>query len=136
MQGYFVSITEIFDVNELRKKILIIDDMPEMVSVVVEFLQNEHYIVLTSTNGKEGVVINEQKDPDLIILDLRMPIMDGIATLKEIRKTDSRVKVIILSGYIDEKIKKDFEGLHVNDYLDKPFDGHQLFYAITNVLGS
>jgi len=120
----------------MSRKILLIDDMSEIVKVISEYLKSENYQVFTATNGMDGISINEAEDPDLIILDLRMPIMDGIETLQEIRKTDEKVKVIILSGYLKEYSIKDIEGLGISEYLNKPFNGIELLRAVVNVLDS
>jgi len=116
------------------KKILVIDDMPEIVNVVSDFLRSEHYQIFTTTNGKDGIKLNEIENPDLIILDLLMPEMDGIETLKRIRQTDNKVKVIVLSGYINADVKKDTTNLGINRYLDKPFNGTELLQAVVSVL--
>ena len=116
------------------KKILVIDDMPEIVNVVSDFLRSEHYQIFTTTNGADGIKLNELENPDLIILDLLMPEMDGIETLKRIRQTDNKVKVIVLSGYINADVKKDTTNLGINRYLDKPFNGTELLQAVVSVL--
>ena len=132
-QGYFGFFHEIKLVN---KKILIIDDMLEIVNVVSTFLRLEHYQIISATNGKDGIRLNELENPDLIILDLFMPEMDGTETLKQIRQTDSKVKVIILSGYINDEVKKGTSNLGINQYLGKPFDGNELLRVVIEVIGS
>jgi len=109
--------------------------MPEIVNVVSTFLRLEHYQIISATNGKDGIRLNELENPDLIILDLFMPEMDGTETLKQIRQTDSKVKVIILSGYINDEVKKSTSNLGINQYLGKPFDGNELPNCCKNATG-
>jgi len=119
--------------NEAQKKILIVDDEPSVIIVISEFLKWKGYQVLIAVNGLDAIAINDKENPYLIILDLRMPGIDGIETLRRIRKTDKEVKVIILSGYITDDIKMDGDYLGISSYLDKPFDSETLYKAINNI---
>jgi len=59
--------------------------------------------------------------------------MDGIETLRRIRETDKKVKVIIFSGYINDMVKEDAKDLNISQYFHKPFDGDQLFQMINKI---
>jgi len=118
----------------MQKKILVVDDAPQIVGFLEKLLEHEGYEVFTALNGVDGIRLNEQENPDLIILDLHMPGMDGVEVLRQVRWADGKVKVIILSGYVDDKVKKETADLDVGKYLPKPFDSQQLFHAINNVL--
>ena len=71
----------------MAKKILVIDDDPDISSLTKAFLENKGYIALTAKDGKEGVTIANKQTPDLILLDILMPNMDGFAVLQEIKKS-------------------------------------------------
>ena len=115
------------------KKVLVIDDEQAVVDVVSEFLKWEDYDVLSATTGLEGIRINDKENPDLIILDLRMPGLSGIDALRQIRKTDKDVRVVILSGYLSDDVCADMAGLDVNTCLRKPFDSDTLYQTIENI---
>lgn len=111
-------------------KILLIDDEPELLALMKEMLEDEGYQVFCALNGAAGVHLNEKENPDLIILDLRMPGMDGLETLRQIRKTDGEVRVIILTTYGSVESIKAAASLNVNEYLSKPFENRDLIRMV------
>jgi two-component system response regulator (stage 0 sporulation protein F) len=115
-------------------KILMIDDEPELLEVMKDVLEEQNYQVFQASNGPEGVLINEMIDPDLIILDLRMPGMDGIETLRKIRESDMVVLVVILTGYGCPDTIRDAADLEVSEYLSKPFENDDLVTVIGKLL--
>jgi len=117
-----------------RRKILVIDDEPELLALLMEVLEDEGYQALSAANGADGIRLNELENPDLIVLDLRMPEMDGIETLRQIRKQDDKVKVVILTGYGSPDIIRDAADLDVSEYLSKPFENEHLLRVIGETL--
>ena len=122
-----------------RNKILVVDDEPDMLELMMIVLTRKGYQSFGATNGADAIIINEKENPDLIILDLRMLEMDGLETLRHIRKTDAKVRVIILSGLPDGADSpatiKDMADLDVSERLCKQLDNDQVLHAVTNVLG-
>ena len=118
----------------VRKKILVVDDEPDIVEIIMADLTDKGYQAFGATNGADAIIINAKENPDLIILDLRMPEMDGIEALRHIREKDRKVRVIVLTGVGSPDIVKDVAGLDVSECLRKPIDHDQLFDAIRNVL--
>ena len=116
-------------------KILVIDDELDLLSLLMGVLTDEGYQAFSAANGADGVRLNELENPDLIILDLRMPEMDGIETLRNIRKQDDKVKVVILTGYGSPDTIRDAADLNVSEYLSKPFDNEQLLRVISETIG-
>ena len=116
------------------RKILIIDDEPDLLDLMRDVLKVKGYQVFCASNGFDGILLNEQKDPDLILLDLRMPKMDGIETLRNIRKYDDKVLVIILTGYACPDTIRDAIELNVSEYLSKPFENKHLVSVIGKAL--
>jgi len=103
------------------KTVLIADDDPITVKKVTESLEPRKYTVLSARNGKECLELALKDNLDVIILDVIMPVMNGLEALEEIRKT-SDVPVIILSAYGNpEQIEKARE-LGIECFLNKPFD--------------
>ena len=98
-------------------------------------LEQQSYQVFCAASGAEGIQLNEQKKPDLIILDLHMPEMDGIETLRNIRKTDENVIVVILTGYACPDTIRDAVDLNVSEYLSKPFGNSELLNVIGKAFG-
>ena len=115
-------------------KILMIDDEPDLLDLMKDLLEEKRYQVFCASNGSDGILLNEQKNPDLILLDLRMPEMDGIETLRNIRKHDEKVLVIILTGYGCPDTIRDAVDLNVSEYLSKPFENEDLVSVISKTL--
>ena len=122
--------------KKLVPQILVIDDEPDLCYLLEDILGEEGYEVITTPDGFEGIKRNEDSNPDLILLDLKMPQMGGIETLRRIRKKDKDVIVIILTGYGDAETVRDAADLDVYEYISKPFKNHDIISVIEEALAS
>ncbi len=114
-----------------KKRILIIDDDADMVEMVALRLTAAGYDVISSTNALEGLEKARQENPDLILLDIRMPQMDGHTMLRNLKKYGEKTKpipVIIVTGSKELKDLFDLEG--AADYIVKPFTDEEFFAKI------
>jgi len=112
-----------------RFRILAVDDEVRILNFLVSKLKSSGYDVLTATNGLEGLEQVKAQEPDLVVLDVLMPKMDGLAMLKELRSFSSMpVIVLTAKGADTDRIK----GLHLgaDDYLPKPFNPDELVARI------
>lgn len=116
-----------------NKKILIIEDDKSIRAFMLMSLTGENYICVEATKGTEGIELFEKEKPDLILLDLGLPDIDGNDVLKYIRKV-SNVPIIIVSarGKDDEKVYALDAG--ADDYLTKPFSLNELLARIRVIL--
>ena len=109
----------------MRKKILICDD-EEGVRESLKLILEDNYDLSFAENGNEAVK-NVKKDPvDLVILDIKMPKMTGIETLKELKRISPSVKVIMASGYKSVEAASEAMKYGASDYLVKPFDSKEV----------
>ncbi len=109
------------DLNGKEGTILVIDDeLGPRESLRILF--KDDYRVITTDNGEKGIAALKEYDPDMIILDLRMPGKNGLETLEEIRDIDEKVPVIILTGYGDMEAAKKAIHLGTLEFISKPFD--------------
>jgi two-component system alkaline phosphatase synthesis response regulator PhoP len=106
-------------------KILIIDDEPSIVNLVAAYLKPEGYEVLTASDGPSGLKAARAFQPDLIILDLMLPGMDGIELLSRLRR-ESEVYVILLTAKTEETDKVVGLSVGADDYVTKPFSPREL----------
>jgi len=117
-------------------RILVVDDEPEMVEIITMMLENEGYEIEKAYNGHECLNKLEKGKFDLVLLDIRMPKMDGWETLRKMKekKIVDGTKVIILT--VEKGPGVEIFGLQnfVKDYLTKPFDRETLVESITGVL--
>lgn len=122
-----------------QASILLCEDEPLIQSVYEKYLTKQGYHVLTANNGKIGLKIAKEKHPDLILLDILMPVMDGLTTLKELRKDawGKTAKVLVLTNLSMSDDQKYTEDYGVKGFLIKA--DHSLSDVadiIKNVLGS
>lgn len=120
-----------------KDTILIIDDDKFVVESIFESLKREDYNIVSAGNGAEGLELIKKEKPILIILDLKMPVMDGMSFLDKIRILDSvPFSVIILSAHGDnEDIKNSFE-LGAVSYLRKPYNIYELTGLVKNTINT
>lgn len=121
--------------NNNKYKILIVEDEINIGNVVTALLEANGYQAILAKNGLHGQLMYASHRPDLIVLDLGLPDMDGIEFLREIRK-DSFTPVIVLSARSDEKDKVEALDLGANDYVTKPFGSAELVARVRSVLRS
>lgn len=114
-------------------KILVVEDERNISEIVVKYLQKENYNVLLAENGIDALNIFHSNSPDLIILDIMMPYLNGFEVLEEIRKT-SKVPVIILSAKSSFDDRIDGLTIGADDYLIKPFSPKELLLRIEKLL--
>lgn len=116
------------------KKILIADDEKNMIWAMKKALKDERYRLITASDGEEAVKLTMDEEPDLILLDLRMPKLDGMEALKEIRRMDDKIPVIMLTAHGTMESAVEAMKLGALDYLSKPFDIDELKIIIERAL--
>jgi len=126
-----MSTNSSFSKNPMR--ILVVDDDPPSVKMTAFLLREEGYQVLTANNGNDALKLAEQEDPDLILLDVMMPGLDGFATLREIRSRFA-IPVIFLSAKGETSDRVAGLELGADDYLAKPFEPSELLARVKAVL--
>ena len=109
-------------------KILVADDQLGVRTLLVSIFQDDDHEVKMATNGESALRLlsSFSFEPDLILLDMKMPGMDGIETLQQIRSLDRRVPVIMMTGYNDPHNTEQAKELGILYYMTKPFDLFEL----------
>ena len=117
--------------NELRANILLVDDEERFVEILAQRLQARGLNVDVATTGEKAIALTKVKDFDAVLLDLSMPGMDGIEVLKEMKKTNPVLQIIILTGQgsIQASVEVMKEG--AMDFIEKPVDINKLLEKIT-----
>ena len=109
-------------VNVPAARILVIDDNRDVVDILVTFLRGEGYGMLGALTSDEGLKLVSVSRPDLVLLDILMPGLNGIEVLKRIRSINPTTKVIIVTGNADFRLAREALELGAVAYVDKPFD--------------
>ncbi len=116
-----------------QRRILVVDDEPDLVHAVRLYLEMEGYLVFAASNGYEALEKVREKLPDLVVLDVMMPEMDGFETLQKIREAHT-IPVIMLTVRGEEADKVRGLQLGADDYVTKPFSQRELLSRIQAVL--
>jgi two-component system alkaline phosphatase synthesis response regulator PhoP len=119
-----------------KGKILIVEDDRDIVEMVEYNLKEEGYETLSAVNGEDGVELARRQQPDLIILDIMLPIMDGFEVCRTLRSSDvtAQIPIIILSAKSQETDKVVGLELGADDYVTKPFSPRELIARIRAIL--
>jgi DNA-binding response OmpR family regulator len=114
------------------KKILLIDDSADLRENVAELLVLENYMVLTFSNGGEGLASAAAEQPDLILCDVVMPDCDGFAVLERLKQKNSTMNIPVIMFTASEEKKNKYKGLALGavDFITKPFDNEDLVNTI------
>jgi DNA-binding response OmpR family regulator len=103
-------------------RILVVDDEVAICNLLKEFLSRKGYDVYTAPDGRAAIAMVKERRPHIVLLDIMMPGMGGIDTLKEIKKVDPRVVVIMLTAIADNELGLRTLELGASDYICKPLD--------------
>jgi len=117
----------------MTKTILVVDDEKRIISLLKAYLEQQGFLVTTALNGKDAIYIARHEKPDLIILDIMMPEMDGYEFMRQHRK-ERETPIILLTAKVDEDDKVIGLELGADDYVTKPFSPRELTSRIRAVL--
>lgn len=107
-------------------RVLVIDDEVEVRNILTDFLGRKNYEVITAEDGPRGLDQLDAFRPDLVLLDVRMPGMDGIEVLREIKKRRPGTCVLMITAWGDQTSANEAIRLGANDYITKPLSFAQL----------
>ena len=117
-------------------KILVVDDEPNIVQTLQDRLEMNDYRVVTACNGKDGLEKAISEKPDIVLLDVIMPVMDGHEMLEHLRKTEEGrdISVIMLTARSQNNDIARATACGIEDYIVKPFDLSELLEKIESIL--
>ena len=117
-------------------KLLVVDDEIALCDLLRHFFIKQGYRVLMATSGQEALAIVTKEQPDLMLLDVKMPRMSGIEVLKQLRERGDEVKVIMVSATRDDVTINEARKLGAIDYVTKPFHLDYLEQVVLKKLAS
>ncbi len=114
-------------------KVLVVDDAPEIVRIVRDYLEHAGFSVVTASNGVDALRLARTERPDLIVLDLGLPGRDGLDVTRDLRR-ESSIPIVMLTARTDEADKLVGLELGADDYVTKPFSARELVARVRAVL--
>ena len=118
----------------MEEKILVVDDELEVRNLLTDHLTREGYDVIQASNGEEALVLAEKKDPQVILLDVKMPGIDGVEVCRRLKKEEkTRLTPIIMVTALQDKDVESFLG-GADDFVTKPFDLMELSIRVKSML--
>ncbi|MBN2545484.1 MAG: response regulator [Spirochaetes bacterium] len=122
--------------NNLFKSILVIDDDQLILKSIKKQLKDENFDVDFIDDPLEGMKMIDNKKYDLILSDIKMKPILGIEVLEKVKKRYPHLPIIIITGYVDDKLMKKAKELGCNDYLIKPIRKNDLINSLNNILNN
>lgn len=121
----------------MAKKILVVDDEVDLVDALAMRLENDGYEVIKALDGKEGYEKAQSSQPDVVVLDLRMPRMDGFQVCRLIKfdETLKHIKVLILTAHNSESARKSCRDVGADALLAKPYEYAELLQTMRQLVG-
>ncbi len=120
----------------MKSSILIVDDETLLLESLKKALSREGYAALTATSGLEALRCFEEHTPDLVLLDVKLPDIDGIQVLQRLRKVDTQTPIVIMTAYSGIKGAVEDIKFGAYDYIAKPFDIDELKFIVARSLAS
>ena len=112
-------------------KILVVDDEPEVRLVLTEFLESRGYEVTAASSGAEAISLVDVVKPHVVLLDVTMPEMDGMETLKRLAAANPGLPIIMVTANADVDVTSRLLAMGAADYIPKPFDLDYLGQAVS-----
>ena len=122
--------------TESKFLILVVDDSPDNLAVISLYLQHQGYRVVTANNGEDAVTVAAQMLPNMILMDINLPTLDGLGATRRIRETDAlrEVPVIAITAFGTEGFQRAAYDAGVSGYLTKPLDLDRMHQLIARLL--
>jgi CheY-like chemotaxis protein len=120
--------------NKKKTTILIVDDSNLNRQVLVDFLVTKDFEVKEAVDGKQGLEMIQNDKPDIVLLDLIMPVMDGFETMENLLKLGISVPIIVITAYIKENTYVRCKELGAAGFLNKPVKMHELYNIISGII--
>lgn len=119
---------------EGKIRILVVDDEADFRDLITFWLQSKGYSVSAACDGESAIRTVQEDPPDIVFLDINMPVMDGAQTLKRIREINQELPVIIISAYVEDKRAKEASSLGISGVFYKGKDFKEGLNLLESVL--
>ena len=127
---------QVLEINQMKMKILIVEDNSDMVDMLQTLLEHQGYDSIVAKNGKEALDMAALQLPDLVLLDIMLPNMDGLEVARQIRQNPNThsIPILAVTAKVFAEDREECLKSGCNDYLSKPFTSKELFSKIEKLL--
>ncbi|WP_027717959.1 response regulator [Desulfovirgula thermocuniculi] len=115
--------------------VLVVDDQPGVLRLLVEFLRGEAVEVETAASGPEALEKIKKGGVRLLLLDAKLPGMDGLTVWREARELDPALRVVLMTAYGETALEEEARALGIGHFLHKPFDLREVGFLVKSLLG-
>lgn len=120
----------------MGKKIMLVDDAAFMRMMIKDTLKKNGFTeIVEAGNGEQAIATYQEEKPDLILMDITMPVMDGLEALKHLKEMDKNVQVVMCSAMGQETMVVDALKLGAKDFIVKPFKPDRIMKTVNSILG-
>jgi len=119
---------------EKKKEVLVVDDEYDFRQLMTVWLESKGYSVITAPDGETAIRLVKEHKPDIMFLDLNMPVLNGIDTLKRIRKFDKDLPIIVISAYLDQMSLKEAKPYKISGVFYKGEDFEKGLVLLESVM--
>ncbi len=116
-------------------KTLIVEDEPDLLETCVRLLRQVGHSCLTARSGREAITLIDAEHPDLVVTDLRLPTLNGLAVTRHARHASPPVPVVLITGYTSPEAKREAQAAGALVFLPKPFSAAEFMDAVNRALG-
>ena len=119
-----------------KRAFLIVDDEPDIFWAMENLLKQEGVVLIRALNGRETLARMGEKQFELVLLDAKLPDIEGLSLAKKIKKMDSKVPIVLISGYLnrdDEVVQDALSSGLISEYISKPFQHTEILNAVKNL---
>jgi DNA-binding response OmpR family regulator len=117
-------------------KILVVDDEREILDLLTDHLEDEGYAVSQAVDGEQALEGARREPPDLVLLDITIPGVNGLEVLRRLRRDHPKIPVIMITGIEDEALARSTLKMGAFDYVQKPFDPYRLSALVLAAIGA
>ena len=119
---------------EMTKSVLIVDDQPGIRMLLEEVIKSEGFHVLQAVTGEEAIKVVKEKHPDLMLLDYKLPVKDGIEVIQDLEQDGIHISSVLMSGLAEDELKDAHQHESVVEVVAKPFNIQEMKDIIMNLL--
>ncbi|KGX86396.1 response regulator [Pontibacillus marinus] len=118
----------------MAKTVLVVDDQPGIRMLLEEVIKSEGFNVLQAVTGEEALSVVREKHPDLMLLDYKLPVKDGIEVIEDLEKDNIHIASVLMSGLAEDELKDAHQHESVLEVVAKPFNIQEMKDIIVNLL--